>query len=210
MTTMDDLLQASAALHNHLCPRQVLGVRMGLLAADLLGLPLPQADKRLLTIVETDGCFADGIATATNCWVGHRTLRVVDYETGRAFRAAPHPQSRQRAPFYAGGAGGHWQTYLFGYQRMPLDQLFVWREVALVDDVRAIISYPKARALCTRCGEEVINEREVIQDGLTLCRACADGAYYQETRQSREMAPLRIVALSSPGPYSAVTNKHVE
>jgi len=190
MTTMDELLQASAALHDHLCPRQILGVRMGLLAADLLSLPLPQTDKRLLTIVETDGCFADGIATATNCWVGHRTLRVVDYgkvaatfvdsETGRAFRVAPHPQARERAPLYAEGARGHWQTYLFGYQRMPVDQLFVWREVALVDDVRAIISHPKARAVCARCGEEVVNEREVIQDGRVICRACADGAYYQD------------------------------
>ena len=27
----------------------------------------------------TDGCLIDGIAVATGCWVGNRTLRVVDY-----------------------------------------------------------------------------------------------------------------------------------
>ena len=31
-------LELSAARHSHLCPRQVLGVRMGMLAGKLLGL----------------------------------------------------------------------------------------------------------------------------------------------------------------------------
>jgi formylmethanofuran dehydrogenase subunit E len=55
------------------------GVQMGRLAAELLGLDLPQSDKRLLTIVETDGCFTTGLSVATNCWVGRRTMRVEDY-----------------------------------------------------------------------------------------------------------------------------------
>ena len=79
METLADLLAQSSVLHRHLCPRQVLGVRMGLLAAELLSLDLPQTDKRLLTIVETDGCFTTGLSVATNCWVGRRTLRVEDY-----------------------------------------------------------------------------------------------------------------------------------
>ena len=45
----------------------------------LLNLPLPQKDKRLLTFVETDGCFADGVSVATGCWLGRRTMRLVDY-----------------------------------------------------------------------------------------------------------------------------------
>ena len=53
MKTLDELLTESAALHHHLCPRQVLGVQMGRLAATLLDLDLPQSDKRLLIIVET-------------------------------------------------------------------------------------------------------------------------------------------------------------
>ena len=41
MEAVDELLSASAALHDHLCPRQVLGVRMGLLAGQILDLDLP-------------------------------------------------------------------------------------------------------------------------------------------------------------------------
>lgn len=64
MPTLKELLDTTAAMHRHLCPRQVLGVRMGLYAGELLGLALPQTDKRLYTIMETDGCAADGVAVA--------------------------------------------------------------------------------------------------------------------------------------------------
>jgi formylmethanofuran dehydrogenase subunit E len=70
--SLAELLAESSVLHRHLCPRQVLGVQMGLCAAALLGLDLPQSDKRLLTIVETDGCFTTGLSVATNCW-GNRS-----------------------------------------------------------------------------------------------------------------------------------------
>lgn len=79
MIDIKDLLEKSAARHTHLCPRQVLGVRVALAGASALGLSIPRADKRLLIILETDGCFADGVEAATGCTVGHRTLRVEDY-----------------------------------------------------------------------------------------------------------------------------------
>ncbi len=188
MPSLDDLLAQSAALHNHLCPRQVLGVRMGLLAADLLHLDLPQHDKRLLTLVETDGCFADGVAVATNCWVGRRTLRVEDYgkvaatfvdsDTGVAWRVTPKLSARDLARAYAPEAANHWQSMLLGYQRIPTTDLLLAQRVTLVTPVEAIISRPACRVTCSRCGEEIMNEREVEQDGVLLCRACAGPAYY--------------------------------
>jgi len=39
------LLDQAATLHHHLCPRQVLGVRMGLYGAEVLGIDVPQTDK---------------------------------------------------------------------------------------------------------------------------------------------------------------------
>ncbi len=86
------LLERAAAWHDHLCPRQVLGVRMGVYAAELLALDLPQRDKRLLTFVETDGCFANGVAVATGCWLGRRTLRLVDYGKVAATFVDPHTE----------------------------------------------------------------------------------------------------------------------
>jgi formylmethanofuran dehydrogenase subunit E len=130
---VDAALRALAPLHDHLCPRQVLGVRIGLHAAALLGAPVPQADKRLLAVVETDGCFADGVMAATGCSLGHKTMRHVDHgktaavlldtETGRAVRVWPHEQARTWAAAFAPGAPDRWHAQLEGYRTMPVETL---------------------------------------------------------------------------------------
>lgn len=186
---LQDLLEASAALHRHLCPRQVLGVRMGLHAGEVLGLPVPQTDKRLFAIVETDGCAADGVSVATNCWVGRRTLRVedlgklaatfVDTQSERAIRLVPRPEVRAAALAYASDARGKWQRQLLGYQRMPAEELLQLDEVELLTPVAEILSDPGARAICRHCREEIINAREVVRAGRALCRTCAGDAYYR-------------------------------
>jgi formylmethanofuran dehydrogenase subunit E len=72
------LLEKSASDHTHLCPRQVLGVRMGLAGLTALEVKAPVTPRTALVIIETAGCFADGIRVATGATVGHRTLRVED------------------------------------------------------------------------------------------------------------------------------------
>jgi formylmethanofuran dehydrogenase subunit E len=191
MTDLHALLDQTIALHHHLCPRQVIGVRMGMLAGELLNLELPQTDKRLYTFVETDGCFADGVAVATGCWLGHRTMRLMDYgkvaatfvdaETGHAVRIWPHPQSRQRAAHYVPNAPSRWQAQLEAYQIMPADELLCAEEVHLNLSMQALISKAGIRTTCAVCGEEILNEREVVINGQTMCRSCADGGYYQFT-----------------------------
>ncbi len=186
---LSDYLQKSASHHSHLCPRQVLGVRMGLLGLKTLGFDAPPPKKRLLVIVETDGCFVDGITAATDCTVGHRTLRVEDYGkiaatfvdtfTGRAVRIAPALDIRQKAYAYAPGESRRYFAQLQAYQIMPDDEMFTLQEVILQTPVEALLSRPGLRVNCDLCGEEIINEREIHHQGLTLCRACASNAYYR-------------------------------
>lgn len=187
---LGDLMAQCAAIHNHLCPRQILGVRMGLLAGELLSLSVPQTDKRLYTFVETDGCFASGVSVAVNCWLGRRTMRLIDYgrvaatfvdtATMRAVRVAPHPLARQSAYAYAPDEPSRWHTMYRAYQIMPADALLQWRAIRLTLDMQAIISRPGVRVNCAICGEEILNEREIVVDGQVVCRACADGAYYTD------------------------------
>ena len=182
-----DLLDQCAAMHDHLCPRQVLGVRMGLLAAVSLDLTLPQRDKRLLTIVETDGCFADGIAVATGCWLGHRTLRCVDHgkvaatfidtRTGDAVRIHPSIASRRLAPRYAPFADDRWHAYLEGYQVMLDEELLVVERVRLANPVEDLVSGPQYKVVCDTCHEEIFNQREIVIGSRALCRGCAGDAY---------------------------------
>ncbi len=183
-----DLLAASAARHSHLCPRQVLGVRIGLAGAAALGLSLPRQDKRLLVILETDGCFADGIEVSTGCTVGHRTLRLEDYgkiaatfvdvRTEQALRITPQLDVRQKAWKYARGETRHYVAQLLAYQSMPGDELLSVKPVSLKVPVEQILSHVGSRVNCEWCGEEIINERLTVVNGRNFCRACASGGYY--------------------------------
>ncbi len=182
------LLRKSSSDHSHLCPRQVLGVRMGLAGLAALGVKAPVNARTTLVIIETSGCFADGIRVATGATVGHRTLRVEDLgkiaatftslKSGASVRLAPRPDVRSKALDYAPDEKRHYFAQLKGYQVMPDDELFSTQWVTLVTPPRQIMSRQTARAMCARCGEEVINEREVIVEGMVLCQTCAYGGYY--------------------------------
>ena len=190
---MDDIssyLERTAALHKHLCPRQVLGVRLGLYAGELLGVPVPQEDKRLFAFVETDGCFSDGVSVATGCWLGRRTLRLVDLgkvaasfvdtEMGQAIRIRPCLRARELALHYTPGAPDRWHAQLEAYRVMPTAELLEARPVTLTLSLSDLISRPGLRVPCEGCGEEIMNEREVFVRGRTLCKACAGLDRYYE------------------------------
>lgn len=194
MNDLQSILSISSARHTHLCPRQVLGARIGLAGASALGLDIPRNDKRLLVILENDGCFADGIEAATGCSVGHRTLRVEDYgkiaatfidvKTEQTLRITPKLDSRQRAPAYTPNESRHYFAQLQAYQVMPDEELLNFQTVSLRVPVSQIVSRAGVRVNCAHCGEEIINEREIISNGQTLCRACAYVGYYQSEELS--------------------------
>ncbi len=181
-------LEVASARHRHLCPRQVLGARCAIAATAILELEVPRSDKRLLVIVETDGCFVDGVEAVTGVSVGGRTLRVEDYgkiaatfvdvKTERALRVAPQIDVRGRAGDYAPEQTRRYFAMLHGYQRMPDNELLSFEWVTLSTPVAAIVSRAGARAICNECGEEIINEREIENGGRTLCRTCAGNRYY--------------------------------
>jgi len=79
MDTLLKLLDASQAGPGHLCPSQVLGVRIGLAGLSLLQIDPTTCRKNLLVIVETDGCFVNGIEVTTKVSVSQRSLKIEDY-----------------------------------------------------------------------------------------------------------------------------------
>ncbi|MBX3015535.1 MAG: TraR/DksA C4-type zinc finger protein [Caldilineaceae bacterium] len=188
MADLQAILQAAAARHSHLCPRQVLGARMGLVGAAALGFDLPRQDKRLLIILETDGCFADGVEVATGCTMGHRTLRLedcgkvaatfVNVKTGQALRVVPRLDVRAQAARYAPTETRRYFAQLHAYQIMPADELLSQQWVTLKTPIATMVSRPGVRVNCAQCGEEIINERELMVDDQPLCRACAGLGYY--------------------------------
>ena len=167
VSRMDELLTASATHHHRICPRQVLGVRMGLLAGHILEISLPQLEKRLLTIAETDGCFVDGLSAATGCYVGKRTLRIEDYgktaatfvdtRTEQAIRITPRSNVRELAWEYAPSAHNKWEAQLIGYQSLPDDLLLSSQWVELTVPVGQIIG--QAGAWYVKCAGRRLSTR---------------------------------------------------
>ena len=130
MNDLQEILDLSSSWHKHLCPRQVLGARMGLAGAAALGL-------------------------------------------------APQLDVREKALAYAPEEKKHYFAQLIGYQRMPDAELLTIQPVRLATPVAKIVSRPVVRVNCATCGEEIINEREVVQNGQNYCQSCAHDAYYE-------------------------------
>lgn len=189
MKGLTELLQASQSRHSHLCPRQVLGVRIAL--AGLKWLDRELAAKRstnLLVISETDGCFVDGLEVTARVSVGHRSLRIRDYgkiaatfvdlKTGAAVRLHPAAGVRELARSYFPLERRAYFSQLKGYQIIPDGELLCIEPVKLQQDLKQMMGSPRQRSCCDRCQEEIINGRQVMHEEVTLCLACAGKAYY--------------------------------
>jgi formylmethanofuran dehydrogenase subunit E len=184
-TVLGPYLEPLSQLHRVLCPRQVLGVRIALLASRWLDVPFPQADKRTLILTEIDGCFTDGLSVVSGCSLGHRTLRlldhgkiaatIVDTRSMRAVRICPQPTIRAAACAYADGERRRWHAQRLGYARMPDAELLLARAVDPPCEIEPLLASWHTRTECVRCGEEILNARQLRVDDNDLCRGCAKG-----------------------------------
>jgi formylmethanofuran dehydrogenase subunit E len=195
------LLAEAGRYHGHLCPGQVLGVRMAILGCDRLGIAQPKSSKRLIVFVETDRCGTDAIQTVTGCTLGKRTLKFVDYgklaatfvdtETGRAVRVAAKESSREAGLRFAPEEREPHQAQLRAYKALPEDELFTVENVKVILQEADLPGRRRHRVTCRRCGEGVSDGREVPRDGSVVCRPCAAGAYYTGLAAAPRKEPAR-------------------
>ena len=196
MEDFEILLKGSAAAHGHLCPGQVVGVRMAMEGCRLIGLDnpreLPQI-KKLIVYVEMDRCATDAISFVTGVRLGRRSLRFVDngimaasfvnLETGKAFRICSTEESRDLAQKYAPEFTDSAQQQLEAYKRMDLDDLFTIEEVIIDVPACDMPGPTRFKSVCAKCGQVVRDKREVMKNNEILCRPCALGTYYQPVRK---------------------------
>jgi formylmethanofuran dehydrogenase subunit E len=190
METIEELLERAEESHGHMCAGQVLGVRMALLGCRLVGIDDPRgADrKQILTFIEIDRCAADAINTVTGCRLGKRTMKYYDYgklaatflnlRTGDAVRVVALDSSREAADRAFSEVENRYERQLRAYKLLSDDELFKVERVSVSVPVQDKPGRPVSRVLCDECGEGVNDNREVVKEGRTLCRACAGQAYY--------------------------------
>jgi formylmethanofuran dehydrogenase subunit E len=208
MREFEALLASSAEAHGHLCPGQVVGVRMAILGCRLIGLDDPRSRtqiKKLIVYVEMDRCTADAVAHVTGVKLGRRSLKFMDYgimaasfvnlETGLAFRVLSTEESRSLAPVYAPEVPEKYPQQLEAYKRMPDSVLFRVEEV-MIDISDADLPGPtRYKATCAGCGQVVRDRREVMVDGRPYCAPCAGGTYFRNARPVSLSAMNRSPAL---------------
>jgi formylmethanofuran dehydrogenase subunit E len=186
------LLEESVKLHGHLCPGQVLGVRMSMLGLREAGLGDPKGGDRkdIIVFVEMDRCATDAVRSVTGCSLGKRTMKFMDYgkmaatflnlRTGRAVRVLAREDSRERARLYCPGEDDKHKAQLEAYRVMTEGELFDTMAVRVSLRPEDMPGRPLRRVECEQCGEYVQDMREVRKGDATLCRPCADGVYYRK------------------------------
>lgn len=196
METFEVLLEASARAHGHLCPGQVVGVRMAMLGCRLIGLDDPTRHdqiKKLLVYVEMDRCTADAVAHVTGVRLGRRSLKFMDYgimaatflnlESGAAYRILSTEEARCLAVQYAPEIEGKSEQQLAAYKRMPDCVLFKVQTVTVRLDECDLPGPTRKKIACSNCGQLVRDAREVLVAGQVLCKPCTDQAYFTDARE---------------------------
>ncbi len=196
MDAFEVLLKSSAAAHGHLCPGQVVGVRMAMLGCRLIGLDEPTRHdqiKKLIVYVEMDRCTADAVAHVTGVKLGRRSLKFMDYgimaatfvnlETGKAFRVVSTEEARNLADAYAPEIAEKSARQLDAYKRMPDSVLFRVQQVRVQIDDCDLPGPTRYKVPCSRCGQVVRDQREVIKNGQVLCKPCAQKSYFSDARE---------------------------
>jgi formylmethanofuran dehydrogenase subunit E len=190
MKSLEEYLSLAAQNHGHMCPGQVLGVRMAMLGLKELGIDDPiKHRKRLLTFVEIDRCATDAVSLVTGCRLGKRSLKYLDYgkvaatfvdlETDQAIRVVARDDAREKAREKFGSLEDPYRQQLEAYKVMDDAELFVQHRVRVKLRPEDLPGRPRSRVACERCGEGINDGRERNVGGQVLCRSCAGESYYQ-------------------------------
>ena len=196
MQNFETLLKSSALAHGHLCPGQVVGVRMAMLGCRLIGLDDPKSHgqiKKLIVFIEMDRCAGDAVAHVTGVKLGRRSLKFMDYgimaatfvnlETHRAFRVISTEESRDLASLYASEIMDKSVRQISAYKRMPDSVLFRVQKVNVNLDKFDMPGPTQKKVTCIKCGQVVRDNREVIINDQPVCRPCTGKAYFYMPRE---------------------------
>lgn len=187
---IESLLEECERLHGHLCPGQLLGVRMALSGCRLVGVGDPRGAerKKLLVWVEIDRCMTDAVSAVTGARLGRRSLKFVDLgkvaatflnlESGVAYRIAALDEARELADSRYAGIASRRERQMRAYREAAEEEIFKIEPVGVNYSEFDLPGRPRARVTCVRCLEGVNDGREITTAEGALCKACASGGYY--------------------------------
>jgi len=179
--TYENLVQQAGTFHGDICHGIRIGTRMTMSGLRRIGIIDPKGvdRKKLMVFVEIDRCTTDAIMALTGCRPGKRTMKIRDYgkmaatfinlETNKAFRVVV---KGNRKP----GENGSGEEPDFA--TLPEEELFTISEVAVALRPEDMPGKPLSRIPCARCGETIMDGREVPSGEQLLCAPCAAATDY--------------------------------
>jgi formylmethanofuran dehydrogenase subunit E len=202
---LNKLLVKAGMLHGHFCPGLAMGVMAAVHAMNRMRKAADGMEK-LLAIVETNSCFADGIQFVTGCTLGNNSLIYRDLgkaavtltgRDGRGIRLSVEPdyrknmdeefpeyrrlfdkvvKERNRSEEDTAEFKIRGREVSFKMLAVDFKRIFSEQEVTV-----AIPEYAPVHEsiLCDICGESIMSTRIVEKAGKKLCLSCANADYYQ-------------------------------
>lgn len=189
MSDFDILIEKGRDFHGEVCTGIVIGTRIAMAGMRELGMDPMERNRDLMVYVEIDRCMADAIQAVTGISMGHRTLKYKDYgkfaatfldlSSGKAVRvsAAEGPRTTDERPQ---NEKPDMKGMVEKLSNVNEEELLVIEDVKVNIGNHDVPGFPKYRAYCEECGDRVLDKREIIIDGRTLCKPCAEGSYYKK------------------------------
>lgn len=194
MQPFQELLEISTKIHGHICAGQVIGVRMSIMALDLIGIDDPKGidRKKLYVIVEIDRCATDAIQSVTGCTLGKRSMKWLDHgvmaatfvnlDSSVSVRITAREESRKLSEKYYPDNLDKYSRQLEAYKIMPEEELFKVENVEVEIPIHDLPGRPVKRVQCCKCGDWVQDCRDIELDGNSYCVGCNKGRYYKIKR----------------------------
>jgi formylmethanofuran dehydrogenase subunit E len=175
---LEEDLNKARAFHGHLCSGIVLGVRLSRAGLHYLGIDDPSENRDFMVYCEIDRCLTDAIQSVTGISAGKRRLKIreygkmaasfVDMNTNKGVRIVV--SGRQSMPDDADPVT-FWDQY-------PDDEIFTFQPVTVEVPLGDMPGRPIRSVFCEKCGEKIMDAKDVSVNDQTLCRTCADGTSY--------------------------------
>ena len=204
MNDFEYFVKQAGDFHGHICVGLALGTKISLAALRVLGMQPGVKNKNLIVYTEIDRCMSDAVQVVTKCTLGRRSLKYADYgkfaatfinlDTGKAVRATVKEHFSKDEPI---------EKTLERLATTPDHELVTLEEVTVDIPETDLPGSPQQRAICARCGERVMDGREVVVHGTILCRACARNGYYRLVGSAGNGSDVGAPADAS-GPAGAV------
>jgi formylmethanofuran dehydrogenase subunit E len=182
MSEYNELFNKAKEFHGHVCPGIVLGTRLTIAGLRELNMNPMEPARNLIVYMEIDRCGTDAVQAITGCSLGHRNLKHKDYgkfaatfvdiRNGNAVRVAVDEKNRAEHDKL------DIKEVIRLLSEVPEDEILKIEHVRITVPKEDLPGFPVGKTICSRCGEQISDNRHTVVNGMVLCRNCAGEPYY--------------------------------